>query len=472
MPNETPRRHLPPLLLALVAILAAGAAPPAAPPAATAAAPPARPLSGAEKAIAAHVDAHAGEARGLLERVVNVNSGTQNLAGVREVGKIFAGELEALGFTTRWADGKAWGRAGHLIATRAGKSPKSKVLLIGHLDTVFEPDSPFQRFEEVAGGRARGPGIIDMKGGDVILVQALAALRAAGTLDRLDVTVFLTGDEEDSGSPLSAARQDLLDAAQGVDVALGFEDGDGKPEHAVVARRGSVDWRLTAGGKPAHSSQVFQPEVGAGAAYEAARILKGFYDELSGEPNLTFNPGLLLGGTAAEVAPDGVRGTASGKANVVAGTVIVNGDLRTLSPAQLSSAQERMQAIAARHLPGTTAGLIFGEGYPPMAPAPGNLELLATLDQASRDLGLGPVTAVDPRNAGAADVSFVAGSVPRILDALGLKGTGGHTVDETADLATLPTQTKKAALLLYRLAQGGSGSALGGRDLAGGADGR
>jgi len=443
MLNETSRRLVPLLPLMLAAFLAAGAAP---------AAPSARALSRTEEAIVAHVDAHGGEARALLERVVNINSGSQNFAGVREVGGVFARELEALGFTTRWANGDAWGRAGHLIATRQGKAPKLKVLLIGHLDTVFEPDSPFQRYEAVPGDRARGPGVTDMKGGDVILLQALAALRAAGGLDSLNVTVFLTGDEEDSGSPLSAARQDLLAAAQGADVALGFEDGDGKPEHAVVARRGSIDWRLTAGGKPAHSSQIFQPEVGAGAAYEAARILHGFYDELAGEPNLTFNPGLLLGGTAAEVAPDGVRGTASGKGNVVAGTVIVSGDLRTLSPAQLASAQQRMQAIAARHLPGTTAELVFGEGYPPMAPATGNLELLAMLDQASRDLGLGPVTAVDPRNAGAADVSFVAGTVPRILDALGLKGTGGHTVEETADLATLTTQTKKAALLLYRLA--------------------
>ncbi|HET9769052.1 MAG TPA: M20/M25/M40 family metallo-hydrolase [Thermoanaerobaculia bacterium] len=449
MSRTSPHRRLTLLPLAVVTTLLGAAAAPAAPPATAG-----RALSRAEKAIVAHVDAHAGEARALLERVVNVNSGTQNLAGVREVGGIFTRELEALGFTTRWADGAAFGRAGHLIASRAGKAPALKVLLIGHLDTVFEPDSPFQRFEPLPGDRVRGPGVIDMKGGDVILVQALAALRAAGALDHLQVTVFLTGDEEDSGSPLAAARQELLAAAQGVDVALGFEDGDGKPEHAVVARRGSVDWRLTTGGKPAHSSQIFQPEVGAGAAYEAARILSGFYGELSGEANLTFNPGLLLGGTAAEVAADGVRGTASGKANVVAGKVIVNGDLRTLSPAQLSSAQERMQAIAARHLPGTTAELVFGEGYPPMAPAPGNLELLAMLDQASRDLGLGPVTAVDPRNAGAADVSFVAGTVPRILDALGLKGTGGHTVEETADLATLPAQTKKAALLLYRLGLG------------------
>jgi glutamate carboxypeptidase len=436
------------LAIVAAAVAAAGAAPPGG-----AAAPPARGrLSRPERAIVAHVDAHVGEARALLERVVDINSGTQNFAGVRAVGDVFAQQLQELGFTTRWADGAAWGRAGHLVAARPGRGPH--VLLIGHLDTVFEPDSPFQRYQPLAGDRAHGPGVIDMKGGNVIIVHALAALRAAGLLDGLRVTVFLTGDEEDSGSPLQLARQDLLAAARGVDVALGFEDGDGLPEHAVVARRGSVDWRLTTTGTPAHSSQVFQPEVGAGAAYEAARILHGFYQELASEPNLTFNPGLLVGGTTAELAPNLISGSASGKTNVVAGKVLATGDLRAISPEQLAAAQQRMQAIAARHLPGTSAELVFGEGYPPMAPTAGNLELLALYDQVSRDLGFGPVTAVDPRNAGAADVSFVAATVPRVLDALGLKGTDGHTVDETADLATLPTQTKRAALLLHRIAQG------------------
>jgi glutamate carboxypeptidase len=410
-----------------------------------------RPLSRPERAIVAHVDAHAGEARALLEQVVNLNSGTQNLAGVKAVGDVFAQQLQALGFTTRWSDGAAWGRAGHLIAERPGRGPR--VLLIGHLDTVFEPDSPFQRYELLAGDRAQGPGNKEKKGGDVILVHALAALRAAGVLDQLHVTVFLCGDEEDSGSPLAVARQDLVEAARGAQFALGFEDGDGSPEHAVVSRRGAVDWRLTTTGTPAHSSQIFQPEVGAGAAYEAARILGGFYTELAGEPNLTFNPGLVVGGTTAELASNLISGSASGKTNVVAGKVLVTGDLRTIAPEQLASAQQRMQAIAGRHLPGTSAELVFGEGYPPMAPTPGNRELLALYDQASRDLGFGPVTAVDPRNAGAADVSFIASTVPRVLDALGLKGTGGHTVEETADLKTLPMQTKRAALLLYRLAQ-------------------
>jgi glutamate carboxypeptidase len=112
-----------------------------------------------------------------------------------------------------------------------------------------------------------------------------------------------------------------------------------------------------------------------------------------------------------------------------------------------------MEAIVAAPLPGTRSSIAFEEGYPPLAPTEGNERLLAMYDRASRDVGAGPVAAVNPDLAGAADVSFVAGHVPMILDGIGLMGDGGHTVNETADLRTLPTQTKRAALLLYRLSQ-------------------
>jgi glutamate carboxypeptidase len=291
-----------------------------------------------------------------------------------------------------------------------------------------------------------------MKGGIVVLLQALAGLREAGTLDRLQVVVVLHGDEEDSGAPLALSKADLQAAAAGAAVALGFEDGDGDPTTAVIARRGSTDWQLRTTGTPAHSSQVFQPEVGAGAIYEAARILAGFHAALAGEPNLTFNPGVMVGGTTVELDVAQARGTAFGKNNVVAGEVRVAGDLRTLTPEQLARAQQRMQEVAAAHLPGTRAELTFAEGYPPMAPTEANRRLLARLDEVSRDLGFGPMTAVDPRRAGAADVSFVAALVPAALDGLGLMGDGGHTDQETADLTTLGSQAKKAAVLLHRIA--------------------
>ena len=434
--------RLPRALPLLAALLPALAARPAAPAA----------LSRTEQRIVAAVDRHAPASLGLLERAVNINSGTMNLDGVRAVGRLLEPEFAALGFTTRWVDGAAWGRAGHLIATRPGRGNGPRIVLIGHLDTVFEKDSPFQRFERLTDSTARGPGVIDMKGGDVIMLLALRALADAGALDGLRVTAVLTGDEEQTGEPLALARRDLIAAAEGADVAMGFEDGDGDPRHAVVARRGASGWTLHTGGLAAHSSLVFRDEVGSGAIYEAARILSAVHDSLSREPYLTVNPGVILGGTAVRYDSEASRGTAFGKSNVVAESTTVAGDLRTLSPEQRDHAQAVMRRIAAASPPHAGATIEFDDGYPPLAPTEGNLELLARLDRASRDLGFGPVEAVDPARAGAADVSFVAGHVAMVIDALGLKGEGGHTVGETAILTVLPVQAKRTAVLLARLA--------------------
>jgi glutamate carboxypeptidase len=413
-------------------------------------------LSATERTVAHSVDAHRDASVALLEQVVNINSGTMNTAGVRAVGDVFRAELDGLGFRTRWVDGAGFGRAGHLVAERpaAGASPRLRVLLIGHLDTVFEKDSPFQRFERVEGGRARGPGTTDMKGGNVVMLLALRALREGGVLDGMDVRVYLGGDEEDSGTPLAASRAALLAAAEGAEVAVGFEDGDGSFDHAVIARRGVEEWRLSVTGKPAHSSLILNPEIGAGAIYEAARILDAFRRELAPEsPDVTFNPAMIVGGTSIE-HPEQARGTAFGKTNVIAQTAVVVGDLRTLAPEQLERTRSRMQEIAARSLPHARAELVFGAGYPPMAVTEGNRRLLGLFDEASHDLGLGAVEAVNPRQAGAADISLVATGVKMALDGVGLKGTGGHTAEETADLALLAPQAKRVAVLLARLAEG------------------
>ncbi len=405
-----------------------------------------------EQALVAAVDAATPQALAVLERVVNINSGSMNFAGVRAVGDEFRRELDTLGFTTRWVDGAPFNRAGHLVADRQGSGPR--VLLIGHLDTVFEPDSPFQRFERIDERTARGPGIIDMKGGDVVMISALKALHAVKALDRLRVTVVMTGDEELTGEPLATARAALIDAAKSADIAIGFEDGPGDPKTAVIARRGTTGWQLRVKAKPAHSSQIFREDIGSGAIYEAARILSGFRETLAGEPHLTFNPGVMLGGTAVDLDTALARGTAAGKENVVAAQAVVMGDLRTLSSDQLEGAKERMQKIVAASLPHAESTIAFEEGYPPLAPSPGNERLLALYDQASRDVGAGPVTAVNPDRAGAADVSFAAAHVRMIIDGIGLMGNSDHTPQETADLSTLPSQTKRAALLLYRISQG------------------
>jgi glutamate carboxypeptidase len=408
-------------------------------------------LSDTERTIVAAVDADVAAGLILLEAAVNINSGSMNAEGVREVGRLFRGELDALGFETRWVDGTPFERGGHLVAERPGNGPT--ILLIGHLDTVFELDSPFQRYELLNDSTARGPGIIDMKGGDVIIVQALKALDVAGALDDLHIIVVMTGDEEKSGRPFSISRRDLIEAADAADVALSFEDGDGNPATAVVARRGYSGWTLTVTGQPAHSSQVFREDIGYGAIYEAARILTRFQEELAGEKYLTFNPGVILGGTSLEFDPAQARGEAFGKQNVIAEHAVASGDLRMISLEQRDRARERMRAIVADHLPHTNAAIEFTDGYPPMPPTEGNERLLALLDQVSRDLGQGPVTAVDPRRAGAADIAFTTGRVEMALDGLGLMGEYGHTVEEVGDLRSLPLQSKRTAVLLYRLSR-------------------
>jgi glutamate carboxypeptidase len=406
-------------------------------------------LSPDERALTTFVDTHNAESLALLERVVNINSGTQNFEGVKEVGRVFGDELAALGFTTRWVDGTPFKRAGHLVAEHRGSGPR--ILLIGHLDTVFEKDSPFQRFERVDDRTARGPGIIDMKGGNVVMIGALKALQSIGALKTMNIVVVMTGDEEDSGDPLSAAREALVAAGKMADLAIGFEDGPADPKLAVTARRGTTGWEVKVTGKPAHSSQIFREDIGYGAVYEMARILNAFRERLAGEAHLTFNPGVLLGGTAVEFDPVQLRGSASGKTNVVAEHAVASGDLRALSREQFDHARKTMTEIVAASLPQTSATITFDEGYPPMAPTDGNANLLAMYDQASRDLGFGTVTAVTPDRAGAADVSFVAGDVKMILDGVGLMGHDDHTANETADLATLPSQTKRMAVLLLRV---------------------
>lgn len=410
-----------------------------------------KPADRQEKAMVAYVKAHQEPAITLLEKAVNINSGTMNFAGVRKVGELLAPQFEALGFKTHWVDGAPFGRAGHLVAEHQGKPNSKHILLIGHLDTVFEPDSPFQSAERSDANTLRGPGTADMKGGIVVALTALAALKQVNALDDLTITMVMHGDEEDSGTPLSLARATLIEAAKAADIAIGLENAADDPSTAVTARRSAGGWTLKVTGITAHSSQIFTDAVGAGAVYELSRILHGFYTALHGEEYLTFNPGLAIGSAQVEFTPEPLQAKASGKSNIVAPIAVASGDLRALTQEQIDRTQKRMREIVAAHLPQTQAEITFDEGYPPMAPTEGNQRLLGIYDGVSRDLGFGPVTAVNPRRAGAADISFAASHVDMALDGLGLLGGGNHTPNEFADLRNFQIQTQRLAVLLYRL---------------------
>lgn len=405
-----------------------------------------------EKKIIKSVDKNLDASLDLLRKTVNINSGTLNFEGIRKVGKLYQTELDKLGFSTEMTSGEAYGRAGHLIAKKHGKKGP-KFLLIGHLDTVFELDSPFQEFTMLNDSIMKGPGVADMKGGDVIIILAMQALKEAGVLDDMSIEIIMTGDEEKSGSPIDLAKKDLIDAAKRADIAFGFENGDNNPKTIVISRRGSEDWQLTVSGNPAHSSQVFTENVGAGAIYEASRILNEFYVQLAQEKDLTFNPGFIMGGTDVEINKDLTGGRVFGKNNVVAETAVVHGDLRAVSPEQLENAKKIMADIVAGNHPKTSAELSFAEeAYPPLAKTAGNEKLLSHYNKVSTDLGFGTVKAVNPRNAGAADISFTSGYVDMALDGLGLTGgSGDHTIEETGNINTVEVQAKITAVLMYRM---------------------
>ncbi len=404
-----------------------------------------------ESVILQAISAQLPSAEETLKKAVNINSGTMNFEGVRKVSNLFSDELAALGFDVEWVDGSEFNRSGHLVASHGNRGPK--ILMIGHLDTVFAKDDAFQTYEPISDHQVKGPGITDMKGGDVIIIEAMRALQTAGVLDDVSIRIVMTGDEEASGRPLSKSKKAIVDAAIWADIALGFEDGDGNIKTAVTSRRGSVNWSLEVTGKPAHSSQIFTEEVGYGAVFEAARILNEFRQQLSTVENLTFNPGRIVGGTRISEDSAAATSTAFGKNNVVAKVLKVTGGIRALSPEQLSDAQQKMQQIVAKNLAHTSATLTFGDGYPPMAPTAGNAKLLTLYSGISEKLGYGPVVAVNPRKAGAADISFAADHVDMALDGLGLMGIAGHTKDETADMTSFKRNIEKAALLIYALSR-------------------
>lgn len=400
-------------------------------------------LSPAERRLVDAVDRRLPATLALVRETVDIPSATENVAGVRRVGEVYARELKALGFRVRWAEmPPEMKRAGHLVAERTGTRGK-RLLLIGHLDTVLDGERYVER-----GGEATGTGTLDMKGGNAVVLAALQALHDAALLEGTRIAVVFTGDEEDPGAPVATSRRDLVEIARRSDAALAFEAAVG--DTATVARRGVTTWMLEVTAPTGHSSGIFGERAGSGAVFEAARILHRMYEELRSEKDLTFNPGVIVGGTDVEFVAPEHRGSARGKTNVIAQKVIVEGDLRALTPAQRQRVGRRMEEIAAASLPRAEARFTFHDEYPPMAPSAGNDALLAVLDEASRDLGYGPVPALEPGRRGAGDISFVAPFVSG-LDGLGAQGRGSHAPGEAMDLASFPRLVKRTALLIHRL---------------------
>jgi glutamate carboxypeptidase len=408
-------------------------------------------LSRPEQAMIQTVDSEQARTVSMLETWVNQNSGSLNSPGVEAVGRMLRAELEPLGFKVDWIDMKRAGRAGHIVARHKGNGRGKRMLLIGHLDTVFEPDHAFQRWER-RGDRGIGPGSGDDKGGMAVMIAALRAMKAAGTLKQADIRVVLTGDEEDAGDPIEVTRGPLIEAGKWADVALDFEGLAQKAGKDVgsIARRSSDSWTLIVSGRSGHSSGVMHPDFGAN--YELARIVDAFRREL-GEDKLTYNVGMIGGGATAEMDSGHIRLNATGKTNIISAVAVARGDLRALTQDQIDRTKAKMRAIVAQSLPGTTAQISFDRGgYPPMAPTEGSRALLARLNVVNADMGLEQMGELDPMERGAGDISFVATDVDGLVG-LGPAGSGSHAPGESVDIPSIARQAKRAAILMSRLAK-------------------
>jgi glutamate carboxypeptidase len=417
-------------------------------------------LNKEEQKVMDYIDANMPRAIALLKESVNINSGTLNIAGVKKVGEIFAREFEKANFKTKWIPmPDSLRRAGHLVATigfnndPVGKknTKGKKLFLIGHLDTVFEPDMPANPFTMLNDSTATGQGVNDMKGGDVVMIIALQALHAQGLLKDADIIAYLTGDEEHAANPREISRADFIESAKQTDIALAFEGANGL-NSVATARRGASGWTLNVKAKTGHSSGVFTPNAGYGAIYEAARIINEFRVQLSTEKYLTFNPGVFIGGSEMNYNSAKSTGTAIGKTNIISPAVTVTGDLRFLTEDQKINARKKMSAIVADNLAGTKATIKFTDGIPSMAPTQGNDKLLEIISGVTKDMGLGATTAGDPGSRGAGDISYIAAYVD-CIDGLGASGKGAHAPGETINLKELPFLIKRAALTIYRLSR-------------------
>ena len=402
-----------------------------------------------EKEIQKFVENKTSEAIDLLEKIVNINSGSLNIKGNLKVGKILQKELDKIGFNTYWVTyPKEVKRSGHLFAEmRGGKG--EKITMVGHLDTVFEKDHPFQKFVR-QGNKAYGPGVDDNKGGIVSMLYVMKALNRIGKLKDMNLTLVFIGDEEKLGAHSSIVRKELIDAGKWADIGLGFEGAIGM-ETGTIARRSASSWILTTTGIQGHSSRVFGETLGYGAIFEASRIINTFREELAEEEYLTFNPGVIVGGTNTNYDPVNARGTAFGKTNVVSQSVTVHGGIRTISVNQLENAIKSMEKIVSNNLPGTTAKIEFKTSYPPMEPTKANYALLDKLEEVNIALGYGNLEPLDPSKRGAADISFIAPFVDAALAGMGPDGSGAHSEDEWLDLTTFSKTTTRSTILIYRL---------------------
>jgi len=381
---------------------------------------------GLQAAVAARYARYVGD----LASLVGIDCGSYTPAGVNRVADIVNGTLTELGATVeRVAHVPSEGerQLGDLVIGRLpGSGPR--LLLIGHMDTVFEPGTAAERPFRIDGERALGPGVSDMKGG---LLAGLHALDALRSVDRRPSVTFVANPDEEIGSPFSTPHiQGLIgehDAALVLECARA--NGD-----IVSARKGIADYEVTITGRAAHAG--VEPEKGRSAILEAAHQVLAL-QALNGRwPSVTVNAGVIEGGT---------------RPNVVAASCRMELDLRAASSSEFELAAAEVEAIVSRPtLEGVSATMRKAAFHPPMERTPGNARLAALAIAIAGELGFG---LRDALTGGASDANTTTAAGLSTLDGLGPVGGDDHSADEWLDLSSVVPRTTLLAALIDRVGE-------------------
>ena len=363
----------------------------------------------------------------LLHEIVDIDSGPDDTPGLHRVLDRLGEEFDVLGFEAQRRSAAPGPDV--LVATREGVSDPTRVLLLGHADTVFASGAAAERPFTICGdGRATGPGIADMKAGLVVMLAALAALPAQ-VLDRLHVTAMINGDEE-SGS---AHSQPLIEqVVQDAQVALVFEPGR-PPDRAVHARRGAQRYRLRVTGRAAHTG--VNPQDGANVIVTLAHHVLALQRLDECMPRGTVTSAIIEGGTRPNIVPD-------------AGLLHV--DSRFDDAEIAGRIKETILGLGgAGPVDGTSTTVEVLDGRPAFAESPRGRELAALFVDVAADLGMELAT---ESTGGSSDGNFAAARGVPTLDGLGAVGAGYHTTDEYIELSTIASRADLCAAALTRLA--------------------
>ncbi len=349
----------------------------------------------------------------LLKQVVNIDSGTGDVEGGRKVAAVLTPHLQALGMTVESVPAEIEGLPENTVATLTGTG-KTRILLIGHIDTVFGPGTVANWPFSIEGDRARGPGVSDEKGGVVEGVFALKLLKQMGFKSFGKIT-FLIETSEERGSPGTRKLIDKL--VREHDVELNLEPGD-PPDSVTVWRKGSSTINIDVKGRPAHAGVA--PQDGRNAATELVHQLATVDQFPHAGDDLTVNLTIINAGSRYNIIPENARAQIN---------------VRMRDKADLEAVQAAFeQSAATTVIPDTKVTVSRETSFPPLPENPWTQSLAARARAIYAPLGL---TLGEGGNGGASESALAHDAGTPALDGLGPVGGGFHTEKEYLDLKTL-----------------------------------